>query len=136
MVENVDFIQQESAGEGRPDMIIRLPGGKSIAVDAKAPMQAYLEALELTDGGPERRFLERRLDEAPEDGGFGEFIAPFDPAILVAGINSLRIEALPSDSDIDDFEFVNIRIYLVPPAGSGLGAGTSPDTDARTTGTQ
>jgi DNA recombination protein RmuC len=49
MVENVDFIQQESAGEGRPDMIIRLPGGKSIAVDAKAPMQAYLEALEASD---------------------------------------------------------------------------------------
>lgn len=49
MVENVDFIQQEAAGEGRPDMIIRLPGGKSIAVDAKAPMQAYLEALEASD---------------------------------------------------------------------------------------
>lgn len=49
MVENVDFIQQEATGDVRPDMIIRLPGGKSIAVDAKAPMQAYLEALEATD---------------------------------------------------------------------------------------
>jgi DNA recombination protein RmuC len=49
MLENVDFIQQESTGDVRPDMIIRLPGGKSIAVDAKAPMQAYLEALEATD---------------------------------------------------------------------------------------
>lgn len=49
MVENVDFIQQEAQGEVRPDMIIKLPGGKSIAVDAKAPMQAYLEALEAGD---------------------------------------------------------------------------------------
>lgn len=49
MVENVDFIQQEAQGDVRPDMIIRLPGGKSIAVDAKAPMQAYLEALEAGD---------------------------------------------------------------------------------------
>ncbi|RXK53296.1 DNA recombination protein RmuC [Oleiharenicola lentus] len=49
MVENVDFIQQAAAGDIRPDMIIRLPGGKSIAVDAKAPMQAYLEALEAAD---------------------------------------------------------------------------------------
>ncbi len=49
MVENVDFIQQTAAGDFRPDMIVRLPGGKSIAVDAKAPMQAYLEALEATD---------------------------------------------------------------------------------------
>jgi len=49
MLENVDFTQQEAAGEFRPDLIVRLPGGKSIAVDAKAPMQAYLEALEASD---------------------------------------------------------------------------------------
>lgn len=49
MVENVDFIQQEAAGDVRPDLIVRLPGGKSIAVDAKAPMQSYLEALEASD---------------------------------------------------------------------------------------
>jgi DNA recombination protein RmuC len=49
MVENVDFIQQATAGEFRPDLLVRLPGGKSIAVDAKAPMQAFLEALEASD---------------------------------------------------------------------------------------
>ena len=49
MVENVDFTQQSATGDVRPDMIIRLPGGKSIAVDAKAPMQAFLEALEASD---------------------------------------------------------------------------------------
>lgn len=49
MVEHVDFIQQTAAGDFRPDLIVRLPGGKSIAVDAKAPMQAYLEALEAAD---------------------------------------------------------------------------------------
>lgn len=49
MVENVDFIQQTATGDVRPDLVVRLPGGKSIAVDAKAPMQAYLEALEASD---------------------------------------------------------------------------------------
>ncbi|WP_438479635.1 DNA recombination protein RmuC [Oleiharenicola lentus] len=49
MLENVDFIQQEGVGDFRPDLVVRLPGGKSIAVDAKAPMQAYLEALEASD---------------------------------------------------------------------------------------
>lgn len=49
MLENVDFVQQTAAGDVRPDLIVRLPGGKSIAVDAKAPMQAYLEALETND---------------------------------------------------------------------------------------
>ncbi len=32
------------AGAGRPDMIVRLPGGKSIAVDAKVPFTSYIEA--------------------------------------------------------------------------------------------
>ncbi len=58
--------------------------------------------------------LSRRLDESPEDGSFGEFIAPFDPSILNDGANLLRIVAAPSSSDIDDFEFVNIRVYLIP----------------------
>lgn len=44
----VDFDVQTSlvsdAGEGRPDMIVRLPGGKALAVDAKVPLDAYLEA--------------------------------------------------------------------------------------------
>jgi DNA recombination protein RmuC len=53
MVEYCDFVQQESAatenGRLRPDMIIRLPNGKNIIIDAKAPLEAYLESLEATD---------------------------------------------------------------------------------------
>ncbi len=49
MVEHVDFTQQGDQGGVRPDMLIKLPGGKTIAVDAKTPMQAFLEALEAAD---------------------------------------------------------------------------------------
>jgi len=53
MLEHCDFIEQENRstedGRLRPDLIVRLPGGKSIVVDAKAPVAAYLDAAEATD---------------------------------------------------------------------------------------
>ena len=48
MSEHCDFTEQETlnseTGQQRPDMIINLPGGVRIAVDAKVPLQAFLDA--------------------------------------------------------------------------------------------
>jgi DNA recombination protein RmuC len=53
MVEHCDFVLQETMptedGRLRPDMIIHLPNGRCIVVDAKAPLQAYLDAVETQD---------------------------------------------------------------------------------------
>jgi DNA recombination protein RmuC len=53
MIEHCDFDEQVTAsgeeGRMRPDMVVRLPGGRTIVVDAKAPLGAYLEALETRD---------------------------------------------------------------------------------------
>ncbi len=53
MVEYCDFDQQStlSAEERRlrPDLIVRLPGGKNVVVDSKVPLDAYLRALEAPD---------------------------------------------------------------------------------------
>jgi DNA recombination protein RmuC len=50
MLNRCDFVEQDTAGSGesrlRPDMRIQLPGGRSVIVDAKTPLAAYLEALE------------------------------------------------------------------------------------------
>ena len=58
--------------------------------------------------------LENRLDWSPSDGSFGMFIVEFDPAVLRPGTNVFKILASSRGSDVDDFEFVNLQINLVP----------------------
>ncbi len=53
MVSHCDFLEQSTiqTGEGtlRPDMLVRLPGGKLVVVDSKVPLDAYLSALEASE---------------------------------------------------------------------------------------
>ena len=53
MVERCDFHEQPplltETGRLRPDLIVHLPGGKRIVVDAKAPLEAFLDAQETSD---------------------------------------------------------------------------------------
>jgi DNA recombination protein RmuC len=53
MVEHCDFVAQATAssddGTLRPDLVVRIPGGKHVVVDAKAPLAAYLDAFEASD---------------------------------------------------------------------------------------
>jgi DNA recombination protein RmuC len=61
MLDHCDFFEQESTsteeGRLRPDMVVKLPGGKNIVVDAKAPLAAYLDALDATDEHEKKRKL-------------------------------------------------------------------------------
>ena len=53
MTEHVDFVEEKTIegedGRLRPDVIVRLPGGKSVIVDAKTSLEAYLSAVETAD---------------------------------------------------------------------------------------
>lgn len=49
MLTHVDFVEQETSGALRADMVVRLPGGQRIVVDAKSPLHSYREAIEATD---------------------------------------------------------------------------------------
>ncbi|HEX5791107.1 MAG TPA: DNA recombination protein RmuC, partial [Luteolibacter sp.] len=68
MQEHCDFDTQTSTttDEGkrlRPDMIVHLPGGKTIVVDSKTPMDAYLDALEATDDAIRQAALDRHAQQ-------------------------------------------------------------------------
>jgi DNA recombination protein RmuC len=61
MVRHCDFVEQGSVGSDestlRPDLMIKLPGGKHIVVDAKAPLQGVLDAYAARDEEERQRFL-------------------------------------------------------------------------------
>jgi DNA recombination protein RmuC len=59
LLEHCDFVAQASTrdGEGdllRPDLVVRIPGGKRVVVDAKVPLAAYLDAFETSDEAARR----------------------------------------------------------------------------------
>ena len=58
MLDHCDFVEQESRsteeGRVRPDLIVKLPGGHNIVVDAKVPFSAYVDAAEAQDEATQR----------------------------------------------------------------------------------
>jgi len=61
MIEHCDFEEQHTLTSNdrrvRPDVIVRLPGGKHVVVDAKVPLDAYLKALEAPDEASRQALL-------------------------------------------------------------------------------
>lgn len=113
MTSHCDFEEQAAAGDGtRPDMVVHLPGGGGIPVDAKTPLSAYLGAMEATDPEARRTLLQRhaqdlrvrvdelaRKDYAAAVGGRVDFTVMFVPGdpILAAAFEhdpELQVDAL------------------------------------------
>lgn len=99
MIEHVDFVEQDSfRDEGtlkKPDMIVRMPGGQKIIVDAKAPIDAYYDSLR-DDVSPEKR------DEAM--------------ASLAKRVKD-HIKGLSSKSYWDQFESPEFVVMFLPNEG-------------------
>jgi len=87
MTEHCDFSEQVTAttesGRLRPDLIVHLPGDRRIVVDAKAPVEAYLEAVEAGDEQGRADALARHARQVRDHiGKLGSkrYFDQFDPA--------------------------------------------------------
>jgi DNA recombination protein RmuC len=127
MLAHCDFVEQTGSrdDEGRllrPDLVVSLPGGKSLVVDSKAPLEAYLDAAEAEDDDARRAHLVRharlvrehmtrlgrkrywqQFEPAPEfvvmflgDEAFFRAALDHDPSLLDAGVESGVIPASPT----------------------------------------
>ncbi len=71
MVQYCDFSEQASVasdagGKLRPDMVVHMPDGRDIVVDAKTPLDAYLSAIEASDDNHRAQALERHARKVRE----------------------------------------------------------------------
>src|SRR5215468_632688 len=70
MLSYCDFAEQETisteSGRLRPDLIVKLPGGKHVVVDAKTPLQAFLDAFETADEEARRSCLANHARQVRE----------------------------------------------------------------------
>lgn len=65
LVDRCDFAEQVRLDDGarRPDLVVRLVGGRSVVVDAKVPLDAYLDATSTDDPDEHRHHLRRHAGQ-------------------------------------------------------------------------
>jgi DNA recombination protein RmuC len=70
MIEHCDYVAQATAstddGMLRPDLVVRIPGGKHVVVDAKAPLTSYLDAFETSDERAREQLLANHARQVRE----------------------------------------------------------------------
>jgi DNA recombination protein RmuC len=125
MTDRCDFSEQTtvttSDGVLRPDLVVRLVGGKSIVVDSKVTLAAYLEAYEATDEGVREERLAahaRHLRQHVNDLAAKAYWSQFSPApefvVLFVPGDPFLADALDRDRGLIDDAFAK-RVHLATP---------------------
>jgi len=125
MMEHCDFDQQPTifteGGRLRPDMTINLPGGRSIVVDAKAPLEAFLDAQGAHDDGVRSGKLADHVRQVKEHvtklGAKAYWDAlPSSPEMVVLFLpaEAIYMAALERDSSLIDYG-VKMNVLIASP---------------------
>jgi len=125
MTDRCDFTEQASVhtadGLLRPDLVVRLVGGKSVVVDAKVTLQAFLEAHEATDDlvrderlAAHARHLRDHVDRLAAKSYWAQFSPAPEFVVLFVPSDALLAAALDRDGDLLDYAFGK-RIHIATP---------------------
>jgi len=124
MLDQVDFQEQVNVaaedGALRPDLVVRLPGGKSIIVDAKAPLAAYLDSLEMADDEARSKKLEEHakqirdhIQKLSAKSYWSEFDTPEFVVLFIPG-EAFYSAALEQDSSLIE-SGIDRKVILATP---------------------
>ncbi len=121
MVKHCDFDTQVTRDGVRPDMIVRLAGGRQIVVDAKVPFAAYLDAAQEEDADARSKQLTRHarhLRTHVDQLSAKEYWRSFEPTpefvILFVPGDPFLDAALTSDSSLLEYAFTRNVILATP----------------------
>ncbi len=125
MMDKVDFDSQVSTnteeGKLRPDMIIRLPNERVIVVDAKTPLQAYLNALEAQEDEQKKGFLmdharqvRRHIEQLSAKKYSDQFAEAPELVVMFVPGEPVYSAALEADSSLMEFGFER-RVFVATP---------------------
>ena len=126
MTKHVDYEEQVSSQEGRPDMIIHLPNGGILPVDAKSPMVAYLDAVnsEPAQKQEKLRFFARKVRETIQNLSSKRYWAQFNPSpevVIMFVPNEASITAAyESDPGLLEYAAENHVLIATPVTLLGL----------------
>lgn len=102
MREHIDFFEQHSVdtddGKLRPDAVVRVPGGVQVVIDAKTPLDSYLEAHSEKD---EQRQGELLQSHARSLMGHAKVLGDKDYSAAVAGSPDFTVMFVPADPILD-----------------------------------
>lgn len=125
LLEQADFEEQPTvmgeSGRLRPDLIVRLPAGRSIVVDAKVPLEAYLDAIDTADDTQRRtrmrdhaRQVREHIVKLSAKSYWDQFQPSPELVVMFLGAEAIYHAALQEDPELIEFG-ASRRVLLAGP---------------------